>query len=65
MFAHKPRHTFGTNFAIRTPNAILLADVLGHETLDMSKRYVHLAGVNVMQSSSVMDDILGSVKHSR
>ena len=59
VYCHKFRHSFATLFCQRTPNSILLADILGHETLEMSKRYVHLSGVEALKSISVMDELLG------
>ncbi len=43
VYAHKFRHTFATLYAQRVPSAILLADALGHSSVEMSRRYVHLA----------------------
>jgi site-specific recombinase XerD len=58
VHAHKFRHTFATLFAVKVPNAILLAHVLGHESLVMSKHYVHLAGTQATDVGSPMDWLL-------
>jgi len=58
VYAHKFRHTFATMFARGTPNALLLADALGHEDLDMAKWYVHLAGTQSTDRTSPMDRLL-------
>jgi integrase len=60
VHAHKFRHTFATLFATKVPNAILLADALGHETLSMSRHYVHLAGTQSTDFESPMNGILDS-----
>jgi site-specific recombinase XerD len=61
VHAHKFRHTFATMFATRVPNALLLADALGHETLEMSQKYVHLAGTQSTDAHlSPMDWLLTS-----
>jgi len=58
VHAHKFRHTFATLFAVKVPNAILLAHVLGHESLVISKHYVHLAGTQATDVGSPMDWLL-------
>jgi integrase len=58
VHAHKFRHTYATLFAQKTPNALLLADALGHATLKMSQQYVHLAGTQSTDSNSPMDWLL-------
>jgi len=59
VYAHKFRHTFATMFARKTPNALLLADALGHTTLKMAMWYVHLVGSDSTDRVSPMDDLLG------
>jgi site-specific recombinase XerD len=43
LHAHLCRHTYATNFLINGGNVLLLKQNLGHTTLDMVDRYVHLA----------------------
>lgn len=38
------RHAFGTNAVLRDVDLITLSELLGHTTLDMTRRYVHVAG---------------------
>jgi site-specific recombinase XerD len=60
VYAHKFRHTFATMFAKNLPNAMLLADALGHEDLKMAKWYVHLAGTESTDNNSPMDKFLSN-----
>ncbi len=43
LHAHLCRHTYATNFLIKSGNVLLLKQNLGHTTLAMVDRYVHLA----------------------
>ncbi len=43
LHAHLCRHTYATNFLINGGNVLLLKQNLGHTTLTMVDRYVHLA----------------------
>jgi len=43
LHAHLCRHTYATNFLINGGNVLLLKQNLGHTTLAMVDRYVHLA----------------------
>jgi site-specific recombinase XerD len=43
LHAHLCRHTYATNFLINGGNVLLLKQNLGHTTLVMVDRYVHLA----------------------
>jgi integrase/recombinase XerD len=42
-YPHRLRHTFAVNFLKNGGNAIALQEILGHTSLDMVRRYVHLA----------------------
>ena len=44
---HLMRHGFATNYLRQGGGAFQLQEILGHETLDMTRRYVRLAGVDV------------------
>jgi site-specific recombinase XerD len=45
LHAHLFRHTFATNYLLAGGNVFDLQDILGHEDLEMTRRYVHLAQV--------------------
>jgi integrase len=40
---HDLRHTTATHLALAGVDALLIADILGHKTLDMTRRYAHLS----------------------
>lgn len=45
LHAHLLRHTFATNFLLyNCGDAFRLQQILGHTTLEMTRRYVHMAG---------------------
>lgn len=54
---HVCRHTFATNLARKIPNAIVLAELLGHNDLAISKRYCHFAGSLDLEVESHMDEM--------
>jgi hypothetical protein len=45
LHVHLFRHTFATNYLLAGGNVFDLQDILGHEDLEMTRRYVHLAQV--------------------
>lgn len=45
LHTHLFRHTFSTNYLLAGGNVFDLQDILGHEDLEMTRRYVHLAQV--------------------
>jgi hypothetical protein len=51
LHAHLCRHTYATNFLINGGNVLLLKQNLGHTTLAMVDRYVHLATSKVAMLS--------------
>jgi site-specific recombinase XerD len=52
LHAHLCRHTFATNFLINNCGDVFrLQQILGHTTLEMVRRYIHLASVQTMVSS--------------
>jgi len=70
LHAHLCRHTFATNFLVRGCGDVFrLQLLLGHSSLEMVRRYVHLASAQAMLQSpptSPMDQIdLGKVTGTR
>jgi site-specific recombinase XerD len=60
LHAHLCRHTYATNFLINGGNVLLLKQNLGHTTLAMVDRYVHLATSKVAilsRSHSPLDNL--------
>jgi integrase/recombinase XerC/integrase/recombinase XerD len=59
VHAHLLRHTFSTKFLINGGNVFELQMLLGHTTLTMTQKYVHLASVYNTQTRrlSIMDSI--------
>ena len=47
IYAHLLRHTFGTRYIENGGNMFALQLLLGHTSLNMVKRYVHLANTKV------------------
>ena len=52
LHAHLCRHSFATNFLINNCGDVFrLQQILGHTTLEMVRRYVHLASAQIMVNS--------------
>ena len=49
-FPHKFRHTGGTMFLRNGGNVFALKEILGHSTMEMVQRYVHLAEVDIEEA---------------
>ncbi|MEE8470193.1 MAG: tyrosine-type recombinase/integrase [Dehalococcoidia bacterium] len=47
LHIHLLRHTFATNYLLSGENPIKLQRILGHETLEMTRRYVDMVAVQV------------------
>lgn len=43
LYSHLLRHTFATYYLASGGDPITLQNILGHESLDMTRKYVHLA----------------------
>jgi integrase/recombinase XerC/integrase/recombinase XerD len=51
LHAHLLRHTFATRFLLAGGSALLLKQLLGHTTLAMVDRYVHLSSMRAVEVS--------------
>lgn len=64
VYAHLFRHTFATNYILNGGEALKLQILLGHESLEMVRKYVHLANqLKLDNSTSYIDNYL--VKSSK
>ena len=59
------RHTFATQFLRNGGNALTLQRIMGHSTLDMTKRYVHLTEVDVKAAHAHASPISAAAKKTR
>jgi integrase len=53
---HDLRHTTGSTLTMNGANAVEVATLLGHKTLDMVKRYSHLSGTHTV---ALVDRVMG------
>lgn len=62
LHAHLLRHTFATRFLLAGGSALLLKQLLGHSSLAMVDRYVHLTSMRAVEVSRAFSplDLLGS-----
>ena len=56
---HDLRHTTGSTLTMSGANAVEVATLLGHKTLDMVKRYSHLSNAH---TSSLVDRVMGAIE---
>lgn len=56
---HDLRHTAGSTLTMNGANAVEVATLLGHKTLDMVKRYSHLSGAH---TTALVDRVMGDVQ---
>ena len=52
LHIHLLRHTMATNYLLSGENPIKLQRILGHETLEMTRRYVDMAAVQIAVTES-------------
>jgi integrase len=55
---HDLRHTAGSTLTMSGANAVEVASLLGHKTLDMVKRYSHLSNTH---TTALVDRVMGGV----
>lgn len=53
---HKLRHTFASQLVARGVNLRSVQELLGHSTIQMTERYVHLAPSSLRQAMSVLEE---------
>lgn len=59
VYPHLFRHTFATNYIVNGGEALKLQIILGHESLEMVRKYVHLANqYKLDNSTSYIDHFL-------
>ncbi len=59
VYLHLFRHTFATNYIVNGGEALKLQIILGHESLEMVRKYVHLANqYKLDNSTSYIDHFL-------
>jgi integrase/recombinase XerD len=61
VYPHRFRHTFAVQFLMNGGNPYTLQDLLGHTSMDMTKRYVHLAQMDaqtIFKRASPADGLL-------
>ena len=52
FYPHLLRHSFATLFLLNGGDALVLQEILGHTTLEMTKKYVHIANsINIAKSN--------------
>ena len=55
--AHDMRHTYASHLVQKGVNLVVLQQLLGHETLEMVKRYAHLAPNNLTEAAQVLSKV--------
>ena len=55
--AHDMRHTCASHLVQKGVNLVVLQQLLGHETLEMVKRYAHLAPNNLTEAAQVLSKV--------
>jgi integrase/recombinase XerD len=65
VHAHKLRHTSATWLAGSGANAFEIQKQLGHATLDISLRYVHLNEANLRETIERHSPVEGMTRRSR
>lgn len=62
FYPHLLRHSFATLFLKNGGDSIILQDILGHSTLEMTKKYIHLANSLNMSSQKMYSPLSQSKK---
>jgi site-specific recombinase XerD len=55
------RHTFATHFLRAGGNALALQKLMGHSTLEMTKRYVHLTAADLKAQHEMASPLNGLI----
>ena len=54
---HLFRHTFAKNYILAGGGMVQLQSILGHSTLDMTKKYVHLYGKDIQRDFDLLNPL--------
>jgi site-specific recombinase XerD len=66
LHIHLLRHTMATNYLLSGENPIKLQPILGHETLEMTRRYIDMASVQIAVTESSQSPVdRMRLRHSR
>ena len=58
MYPHSFRHRFAKNFLARSSDISLLADLLGHESIETTMKYVGVSSEQMVQALCSMEENL-------
>lgn len=65
LHCHLLRHTFATMYLVNGGDPITLQSILGHESLEITKRYIHLAETYKLKEGNKYSPLSGLVIHPR
>jgi len=60
---HDLRHTYASLLAMKNVSIYTIAELLGHSTIRMTKRYAHLSPKYKEEVASLLDGVCGDVRY--